>query len=92
MAHTIRDKKKLLNRVKRIGGQIRAIERAIEEEQGCSEVLQLIAASRGAVNGLMVEVLEGHVRMHVLDPDRHPTSQQARAAQELLDVVKTYLK
>jgi DNA-binding FrmR family transcriptional regulator len=92
MAHTIRDKTKLLNRVRRIRGQINAIEKALAEERGCSQVLQLIAASRGAVNGLMLEVLEGHVRMHVLDPDQHPTSRQARAAQELLDVVRTYLK
>lgn len=92
MAHTIRDKKKLLNRVRRIRGQLDALAKALEEEQDCSAILQLIAASRGAMNGLMGEVLEGHVRMHVLDPNRNPTSKQARAAQDLLDVVKTYLK
>ena len=70
MAHIIRDKKKLLNRVRRIRGQIDAIERALEEEQDCSGTLQLIAGCRGAMNGLMAVVLEGHVRLHVLDPDR----------------------
>ncbi len=92
MAHTIRDKKKLLNRVRRIRGQLEAIGKSLEEERDCSAMLQLIAACRGAMNGLMAEVLEGHVRMHVLDPDKNPTSQQAKAAQELLDVVKAYLK
>jgi DNA-binding FrmR family transcriptional regulator len=92
MAHTIRDKKKLLNRVRRIRGQVMAIEKALDQEQDCSELLQTIAACRGAINGLMAEVIEGHIRFHVVDPDEKPTSNQARAAQELMDVVKTYLR
>ena len=93
MAHIIRDRQKVLNRVRRIRGQLDAIEKALgEEEQDCSAILQVISACRGAINGLMAEVLEGHVRFHVLNPDVRPTSTQARAAQELIDVVKTYLK
>jgi DNA-binding FrmR family transcriptional regulator len=92
MAHTTRDKKKLLNRVRRIRGQVMAIEKALDQEQDCSDLLQLIAACRGAINGLMAEVIEGHIRFHVVDPDEKPTSNQARAAQELMDVVKTYLR
>jgi DNA-binding FrmR family transcriptional regulator len=92
MAHTIRDKEKLLKRVRRIRGQIEAVERALDKEWDCSSILQTIAACRGAINGLMAEIVEGHMRYHVLDPDRKPTSQQAKAAQELIDVVKTYLK
>ena len=92
MAHTIRDKAKLLNRVRRLRGQLEAVERGLEDERDCSSILQLIAACRGAMNGLMAEVLEGHVRMHVLDPDAEPKSKRARAAQELLDVVKAYLR
>jgi DNA-binding FrmR family transcriptional regulator len=92
MAHTIRDKKKLLNRVRRIRGQVDAIGRALAQEQDCSVILQTVAACRGAINGLMAEVVEGHMRSHLVDPDRRPTSKQARAAQELIDVVKTYLK
>jgi DNA-binding FrmR family transcriptional regulator len=92
MAHTIRDKAKLLNRVRRIRGQLDALERALAEQAECSEVLQQIAACRGAMNGLMSEVLEGHVRFHVVDPDRNPTSAQAKAAQELIDVVRAYLR
>ena len=92
MAHTVRDKNKLLNRVRRIRGQVDAIERALAEEQDCSDLLRTIAACRGAINGLMGEVIEGHIRFHVVDPDSKPTTRQAAAAQQLMDVVKTYLK
>jgi len=92
MAHTVRDKKKLLNRVRRIRGQVEAIEKSLNEEQDCTEMLQTIAACRGAINSLMAEVIEGHIRFHVVDPDEKPTSKQAKAAQELMDVVKTYLR
>jgi FrmR/RcnR family transcriptional regulator, repressor of frmRAB operon len=92
MAHTNRDKKKLLNRVRRIRGQIDAVEAALEAGEECSTVLMTIAACRGAIHGLMAEILEGHIRFHLLDPDGKPTTDQLAAAQELIDVVKTYLK
>ena len=92
MAHTIRDKQRLLNRVRRIGGQIDAVERALVEEQDCDVVLHRIAACRGAINGLMAEVIDGHVRYHVLDPDRNPTSERAKGVQELLEIVRAYLR
>lgn len=90
MGHTIANKRKLLARVRRISGQCHAIERALESESGCSETLQLIAAARGALNGLMAEVLEEHLHAHVIGG----TSPAARdtAATELLDVVRAYLK
>ncbi|MBL4846827.1 MAG: metal/formaldehyde-sensitive transcriptional repressor [Planctomycetes bacterium] len=90
MAHTTASKKKLLNRVRRIQGQIRAVERAIEEEHDCSSVLQLVAACRGATNGLMAELLEGHIRTHVIDPGGDPASKQA--AEQVIDIVRAYLK
>jgi DNA-binding FrmR family transcriptional regulator len=65
MPHTIRGKKQLLTRVRRIRGQTEALEKALEQETECAVVLQQIAAIRGAVNGLMVEVLEGHIREHL---------------------------
>jgi DNA-binding FrmR family transcriptional regulator len=92
VAHLSRDKKKLLMRVRRIRGQVEAIERALDDEQECEDVLQLIAAVRGATAGLMVEVMEGHIRFHVLDPDARPNAKQTQAAQQLIDVLKTYLK
>ena len=92
MAHIVRDKKKMLNRVRRIRGQVEAIESAIEREADCSEVLHTIAACRGAFNALMAEVLDGHIRFHMVDPDLAPTSEKSKAAQELIDVLRAYLK
>ena len=92
MVHTIREKNKLLARVRRIRGQVEAIERALETEIGCADVLQVIASVRGAMNGLMAEVMEDHIRFHVVDPAREPNKQRAQGAQELIDVVRTYLK
>jgi FrmR/RcnR family transcriptional regulator, repressor of frmRAB operon len=92
MAHTTKDKEKLLLRVRRIRGQIDAIERALDSEHECTDVLQLMAACRGALNGLMAEVMEGHVRFHVLSPDRGRKSPEAQAAEELIDVIRAYLK
>ena len=92
MAHLLHDKKKLLNRVRRIRGQLDAIERELEEERDCTTTLQTIAACRGAMNGLMAQVLEGHIRFHVVDPDKKPTPEQARATQELIEVIRTYMR
>jgi DNA-binding FrmR family transcriptional regulator len=92
MAHTRRDKDKLLKRVSRIQGQVEALKRALQEEQECSSVLLLLASCRGAFNGLMAEIVEGHIRCHVLGEDTKPTSPKAQAADELIDLVKSYLK
>jgi DNA-binding FrmR family transcriptional regulator len=91
MSHTSREKAKLLARVRRIRGQVESIERALEAEAGCAEVLHLLAASRGAMNGLMAEVIEDHVREHVAAGD---LSEAARAdgADELLEVIRAYLR
>ncbi|MEJ1158089.1 metal/formaldehyde-sensitive transcriptional repressor [Prosthecomicrobium sp. N25] len=92
MSHTIRDKGKLLARVRRLKGQVEAVERALEAELGCADVLQLTAAVRGAVNGLTAELMEHHLRSHVLDPDEPAGSDRARAAEELIEVLRTYLR
>ncbi|MBI4563359.1 MAG: metal-sensing transcriptional repressor [Planctomycetes bacterium] len=92
MAHTIRHKTKLLDRARRIRGQVEAVEKGLLKEQDCHTILHTIAACRGAINGLMTEVIEGHIRLHIVDPDRKPTSEQARATQELIDVLQSYLK
>ncbi len=92
MSHLIRDKKKLLNRVRRIRGQLNAIERELEEDRDCTSTLQTIAACRGAMNGLMAQILEGHIRFHVVDPKKKPTSEQTEATEELIDVIRTYLR
>lgn len=92
MSHTIDQKKNLLLRAKRIQGQVEALVRALDEERDCSDVLQLMSAARGAMNSLMAELLEGHIRNHVLNGKQRPTSQQVSAAGEVIDMVKSYLK
>ncbi len=92
MLDTTRQKTKLVNRVRRMRGQFEAIERALENDVACSDVLQLIAGVRGALNGLMAEVVEDHVRSRLVDPLREPDADRARAAEELIDVVQSYLR
>jgi FrmR/RcnR family transcriptional regulator, repressor of frmRAB operon len=92
MSHTISQKQNLLLRAKRIRGQVEALVRALDEERDCSEVLQVMSAARGAMNSLMAELLECHIRSHVLNGKHKPTSQQIVAADEVIDMVKSYLK
>lgn len=91
MSHTIRDKAKLMARVRRLRGQVEAVERALDQEIGCADVLQLAASIRGAVNGLIGELVEDHLRMHVVDPALGPADRE-RGAEELADVIRTYLR
>jgi len=92
MAHTPEEQKRLLNRARRIRGQVDAVIRVMEEESDCSEVLHAIAVCRGALDSLMAEVINGHIRYHVLDQDRDPSDEQTRAAEDLIDALKLYLK
>ena len=92
MSHTIHDKQKMLNRVRRIRGQLEAVEKALNEERDCAKIMQMIAACRGAINGLMGEVVEGHIRFHVVPPGTDPRSGKGKAAEELVGVLKTYLR
>ena len=92
MAHTSREKEKLLLRVRRIRGQVDAVERGLTEESDCFKVLQTVTAARGALTSLMVEIIDGHVNDHILDPAQEPTPAQKRAAEELLEVIRAFLK
>jgi len=92
MSHTIREQRKLLARVRRIRGQVDSIERALSSEAGCEQVMHLIAGARGAMAGLMAEVVEDHVRSHLVDVEKYPNALNKEAAEQLLDVVRTYLK
>ena len=92
MSHTVRNKANLLARVRRIRGQVEALERALEAEKGCAEIMQQIAAFRGAANGLMTEVIEEHVRTHVASPSIMSNAERTRGADELVDVVRAYLR
>jgi DNA-binding FrmR family transcriptional regulator len=92
MSHTIREKTKLLHRVRRLRGQVEAIERALEGEVGCDQVMQLVVSVRGAVNGLMAEVMEDHIRRHVCDPVHDRDRDRAQGTEQLIAVVRSYLK
>ena len=91
MAHTLKNQQKLLTRVRRIRGQLDAVERALQQEAGCAAILQQATACRGALDGLIAEVVEGHIREHVMDPAAPPGDAQARAAEELVDIVHSFL-
>jgi DNA-binding FrmR family transcriptional regulator len=92
MTHTIREKQKLLARVRRLRGQIEAIERALDSESDCEQIMHLIAGARGAMAGLMAEVVEDHVRTHLVDIAAHPGVLNTDAVEQLLELVRTYLK
>jgi len=92
MAHSTTEKQKLLARVRRIKGQVEAIERALNDEAKCEQVMHLIAGVRGAVAGLMAEVVEDHVRSHLVDTRKYPRALDRDAAEQLLEVVRTYLR
>lgn len=91
MAHTARDKKPLLTRIRRIKGQAEALEKAVKEGVDCLAVLQQIAAIRGAVNGLMTQVLEGHIREH-LGADGVSPQQRQRDVEQIVQTLRSYLK
>lgn len=92
MSHTIHDKTKLLARVRRIRGQVDALERTLDAERGCAEVLHQIAAIRGAVQGLMAVVMEGHIREHLAGPEAASQAARTQAADELVAVLRSYFK
>jgi len=71
---------------------MQGLERAVLEGADCYRVLWQTAAARGALNGLMAEVLEGHVKHHILDPEHPPKPEQAEAADMLVDLIRSFLK
>ncbi len=93
MGHTARDAEKLVLRVKKIRGQVDGILRHLEaDDDDCFAVLQTVAACRGALTSLMVEIIDGHVREHILAPSEQPTAAQTKAAEQLLDIVRAFVK
>jgi len=92
MSHTTEEKRKLLARVHRVQGQLESIRTAIEKEQECGQVLQQIAACRGAMNSLLVEIIEGEILFHVLGSNSKAGSTEARAAETLVEILRRYIK
>jgi DNA-binding FrmR family transcriptional regulator len=92
MNHLVKEKSKLLNRIKRMRGQLHAIERSLDADEECAAVLQQATACRGALDGFIAEVIEDHIREHMVDPKARPADTRAQAAEELIDIVHMYLK
>ena len=87
-----KEKRKLLMRVKRIRGQLDAVERRVQEDASCSAVLQQAAACRGALDGFIAEVIEDHIFEHFVDQSARRNDARARAAEELVEIVHSYFK
>jgi DNA-binding FrmR family transcriptional regulator len=86
-----REKQKLLSRIRRLGGQIGAVERSVAEGDECADILMLLAAIRGGVNSLMAEILEDHIRLHIAHPNRGAESPE-ELTEDLISLVRAYLK
>ena len=91
MAHIASEKVKLLNRLKRLRGQVEAIERLVSEDAECARVLQQATACRGALEGFIGEVIEDHIREHMVDPGAPRDDPKVRAAEELVAIIHSYL-
>ena len=89
MSHIAANKDDLLKRVKRIAGQIQAVERALESDLDCAKTLHLVAATRGAINGLMDEIIEDHAREHVANPALSE-EERNKGVQELIESIRLY--
>jgi DNA-binding FrmR family transcriptional regulator len=87
---TQRERAKLLNRIRRIQGQMDAVERVFTANDDCADILMLLAAVRGGINSLMAEVMEDHIRLHLLGPTRKAATPEL--AEDLIDIVRAYLK
>lgn len=91
MAHTQKNRKSLLTRVRRIKGQVASLESALESDEECLKVLQQVAAVRGAINGLMSELMEGHIREHLMN-EQASADERANDLEEIVGVIRSYLK
>jgi FrmR/RcnR family transcriptional regulator, repressor of rcnA expression len=85
-----RERVKLINRAKRIRGQMESVERSLTEARECTNVLMLLAAVRGGIDGLMAEVLEDHIRLHLIGPKAKALTPEL--GEELIDLVRAYMK
>ena len=90
MSHQDRERVKLLQRLRKVRGQLDAVERSLTADEDCGGQLMLLAAVRGGVNGLMAEVLETHIRFHLADQGKDQIAPEL--AEDLINLVHAYLK
>jgi len=91
MTHLAKEKQKLVARIRRIRGQVDSIERSLSTGDDCADVLMLLANVRGGINSLMAEVLEDHIRLHMISPEKGSPG-SIELAEDLIDLVRAYLK
>lgn len=91
MAHLAGPNADLIARVRRISGQVSALERALVGGQPCATVLHLVAAVRGAVNGLLDEVIAEHLEAHVARPGLSD-EKRSQGAEDLMIAIRRYSK
>ena len=92
MGHVAQEKEKLLLRLRRLRGQVEAIERAVSADEECADVLRQATSCRGALDGFIAEVIEDHIREHMIDPKAARDDPRMLAAEELVEIVHQYLK
>jgi DNA-binding FrmR family transcriptional regulator len=88
MSHLSKEKLDLMTRTKKVIGQLESVLRGLNDDEQCADVLQRLAAARGAINSLMGELLEDHIRNHM--PRNSKSSEEA--ADDVIEIVRTYLK
>ena len=91
MGHVASEKAKLLNRLRRLRGQIEALERAVNADDECARVLQQATACRGALEGFIAEVIEDHIREHMIEAGGSSDDPRMLAAEQLIEIVRAYL-
>lgn len=90
--HVIINKEKLINRVKKIKGQLEGVEKALEKDKDCKQILHIISSVRGALGGLMTEVMENHIISHIGDNKDGLREKEIHMAQELVESMKAFMK
>lgn len=93
MTHTSeeKEKQKLLLRLRRIRGQLEAVEKKVQEDANCASILQQATACRGALDSFIAEVIEDHILAHLVDPKASRDDPRAQAAEELVEIVHSFL-
>ena len=90
MAHTAREKEKILSRINRMKGQLDAVAKALDGDRDCYEIMRLLASCRGAINGLMGDVIEGHIRDHIVQAETKKDA--AQSGEEIIEIMKSFWK
>jgi DNA-binding FrmR family transcriptional regulator len=88
MSHTSREKLDLVNRTKKVIGQLESVLRGLTDDDSCADILQRLSAARGSINSLMAELMEDHIRNHM--PRNSKSSEEA--AEDVIQIVRSYLK